>query len=134
VSAGISSPTIAALTTVPVGGTFDIGTSLSLKSNMVVDGLCVWAGQYRRLDVKYFWPGEKTILPLSIPLRNTFGYTSHGMAFSDNDPRTYVPPDRITVSVERGSQPAFPSSGINLNVQKYWVESELEEEDVLDIN
>ncbi|KAF2259210.1 hypothetical protein CC78DRAFT_537268 [Lojkania enalia] len=132
ISAGVSPTTIGALTMAPVGGSFEIGTGIERQAEMVVNGACVWAAQWTRLDVKYYWPGEKTSLPKSITLLNTFTYDHRHNAFDDNDPRTYIPPERITACVQDSRRKNRHSNPLDLEIEKCWIESESEDEEGAD--
>jgi hypothetical protein len=94
-SAGISASTVAALTSVAVGASIDIGATPALRTNAIVSGRCVWAAQYRQLDINYFWPGEVPTLPKTLLLYSAF--VKDRVAFNHTDPKIDIPPEKATV-------------------------------------
>jgi len=127
VSVGLGSIPIAALTGLPIGGSFDVGKSTSIRVDMVQKGPSVWAAQYMRLRVNYFWPGEDMSLSQPISLWNTF--VKDGTAFNDDDPKTYIPPVTATVSAANTSVPNEIEKLTGLDKKTFWIESEVESED-----
>jgi hypothetical protein len=127
VSLGVGSIPIAALTGLPVGGSIDLGKSTSIRIDMVQKGPCVWAAQYMRLKINYFWPGEDESLSQPITLWNTF--VKDGSAFNDDDPKTYIPPVAATVSAAKTPLQKESEKYTGLDETKFWIESEVESEE-----
>jgi hypothetical protein len=125
VSAGISSATVTALTGVPLGGSIEISHNVTLSTDMIVNGNFVWAAQYQRLKINFFWPWEEITVLQSVPLYNTF---STGVAYSSANPKTYRPPDRATLSLIESGRSRISEDVEHLDHLSSWTESESEAE------
>lgn len=68
--AGISSATVAALTTIPIGGSVQLDHNSEIKARMEMPGENVWAARYHLLDTTFvkLKRGHKASLPVSIAL------------------------------------------------------------------